>query len=90
MVRMAFVRRTVIMAMVTVDDVGGHKLVQDSRNGLDANEACRKEGHHDKASRLVGPTLLLEILFGLGQHAEERGEELEAERKRQRSDICTA
>lgn len=67
------------MAMVAVDDVGRHKLVDESRDNLDANEACGKEAHHDKTSSLVGPTLLLKVFFGLGEHAEQRGEELEVE-----------
>lgn len=68
---MAFVRRSIVMAMVAVDNVGGHKLVDDSRDGLDANEAYSKEAHHDKAGSLVGPTLLLKVFFGLGEHAVE-------------------
>jgi hypothetical protein len=65
--------------MVAVNDVGGHKSVNESRDNLDANEAYGKEAHHDKTSSLVCPTLLLKVFFGLGEHAEQRGEELEVE-----------
>lgn len=79
-VGMAIVRGSIVVAMVAVDDVGGHKLVDDSRDDLDANKACGKEAHHNKASSLIGPTLLLKVFFGLGEHAEQRGEELEVEK----------
>jgi hypothetical protein len=36
---MVIVRRRVVVAMVAVDNVRGHKLVDDSRDDLDANEA---------------------------------------------------
>lgn len=84
-VDMALVRGSIVVAMVAVDDVGGHKLVDDSRDDLDANEACGKEAHHDKASSLIGPTLLLKVFFGLGEHAEQRGEEHDAEAQAQRA-----
>lgn len=76
---MPIVRGIIVVAMVAVDDVGGHKLVDESRDNLDANEACGKEAHHEKTSSLVCPALLLEVFFGLGEHAEQRGEELEVE-----------
>lgn len=77
---MTIVRGSIVVAMVAVDDVGRHELVDDSRDNLDANEANGKEAHHDKTSSLVGPTLLLKVFLGLGEHAEQRGEELEVEK----------
>lgn len=71
---MAVVRGNTAMAMIAVDDVGGHELVDESRDGLDANETSGKEGHHDEASSLVGPALLLEVFFRFGEHAVERRE----------------
>lgn len=76
---MAIVRGSIVVAMVAVDDMGGHKLVDDSRDNLDANEACSKEAHHDETGSLIGPTLLLKVFFGLGEHAEQGGEKLEVE-----------
>lgn len=76
---MAIVRGSIVVAVVAVDDVGRHKLVDNSRDNLDANEACGKEAHHDKTSSLIGPALLLKVFLGLGEHAEQRGEKLEVE-----------
>ncbi|KAH6606844.1 hypothetical protein Trco_005997 [Trichoderma cornu-damae] len=48
----ARVRRGVVVAMIAVDDVRGHELVDDSRDDLDADEAPGKEAHHDEPSSL--------------------------------------
>lgn len=69
--------RGFLMAMVTVNDVGRDELVQEARNGLDPDESSNKTCHHDEPRGLVGPAILLKILFRLGQHAVERREKLQ-------------
>ena len=68
--------RGFLMAMVAVNDVGRDELVQEARNGLDADEASNKTCHHDEPRGLVGPAILLKILFRLGEHAVEGREKL--------------
>lgn len=63
---MAIVGCFTVMAMIAVDDVGRHELVEKSRNSLDAQEAQGEEEHHDQASSLIRPTLLLKVILGLG------------------------
>jgi hypothetical protein len=69
--RVALARR-LVMSVVAVDDVGRHELVENSRNGLNADEAPGEAGDYEQAGRLIGPSCVLEVMLGLGQHAIER------------------
>lgn len=71
-----FCRLLVAMGMVTVDDVGGHELVDDSRDNLDANHTAEEAGDEDPCSSLRRVAALLEGVLGGGQHAIQRREQL--------------
>lgn len=73
-----FCRLLVAMGMVTVDDVGGHELVDDSRDNLDANNTAEKAGDEDPCSSLGRVAALLEGVLGGGQHAIQRRKQLES------------
>lgn len=64
------------VAVVAVDNVGGHIAVDDAGHGLDADKATNEAAHHKEAGCLVAPPSCLEIVFSLRQHVEQRREEL--------------
>lgn len=59
----------VVMSMIAVNDMRGHKLVEESRDHLDTDEPTNKAGHKYEPGWLVGEATLLKVALGLGQHA---------------------
>lgn len=62
--------------VITINNVMGHELVQHPGDELDAEEAANEAPHHYEASVHVVPSILLQVLCRLGQHAMQRGEYL--------------
>lgn len=60
------------MVVIAINDMRGDKLVQESGYCLDADEPAGETCHHHKTRMLIGPAIVLEVLFRFGQHAEQR------------------
>lgn len=69
-------RLAVVVGVVAVDDVGGYVAVQQSRDGLDAEEPGNEASHDHEVGFLVVPVVVFEVAFGFGKHAVEGGEHL--------------
>jgi hypothetical protein len=54
------------VAVITIDDMSGHELVNQARDSLYAEKAGRETGHHDETGDLIRVVVVLEILFRLG------------------------
>lgn len=70
--------RGVSVAVVAVHNVRGDELMQESGYRLDANESADEAYHHDEARRILGPAILLEVFFRLGEYAVQRRKQLES------------
>lgn len=68
MARTWFLRNALLVCMIAIDDVTRDVLVEQSRNGLDTEEASNKEPHHDESSFLIGHAVLFQVLSRLGKH----------------------
>lgn len=56
--------RLVLVSVITVDNVGRHEAMNDTRNNLHAQEANAKAQNHKKSSHPLGVAIVDKVIFG--------------------------
>lgn len=76
-VSLAALRIVLLMGVVTIDDLGGNMMVDEGRYQANDNDTCHEEADENERRSSGRETGSGQVLFGGGEHAIQRGEELD-------------